>query len=84
MTIGIDVTTLVYQGSGVANYTYNLVYNLLIQDKKTNIDFSIHPSDDQRNSTNLTNLKISEQKYMSIACHQKYSITCGANITSYP
>lgn len=34
MTIGIDVTTLVYQGSGVANYTYNLVYNLLIQDKK--------------------------------------------------
>ncbi|OGK20264.1 hypothetical protein A3C23_04900 [Candidatus Roizmanbacteria bacterium RIFCSPHIGHO2_02_FULL_37_13b] len=34
MTIGIDISMLVYQGSGVANYTYNLVINLLKIDKK--------------------------------------------------
>ena len=34
MTIGIDISMLVYQGSGVANYTYNLVKNLLKIDKK--------------------------------------------------
>lgn len=34
MTIGIDATMMVYQGSGVANYTYNLVKNLLLIDKK--------------------------------------------------
>lgn len=34
MIIGIDVTMLVYAGSGVANYTYNLVKNLLQYDKK--------------------------------------------------
>lgn len=34
MKIGIDVTMLVYQGSGVANYTYNLVKNLLQYDKE--------------------------------------------------
>ena len=34
MTIGIDISQLVYQGSGVANYTYNLVKNLLTFDKK--------------------------------------------------
>ncbi|MFH1900467.1 MAG: glycosyltransferase family 1 protein [Patescibacteria group bacterium] len=33
MIIGIDVSMLVYRGSGVANYTYNLVKNLLISDK---------------------------------------------------
>lgn len=34
MEIGIDVSMLVYQGSGVANYTYNLVKHLLKYDKK--------------------------------------------------
>ncbi len=34
MKIGIDVTMLIYQGSGVANYTYNLVKNLLQNDKE--------------------------------------------------
>ncbi|MDO9027942.1 MAG: glycosyltransferase family 1 protein, partial [Candidatus Roizmanbacteria bacterium] len=34
MKIGIDVTMLVYQGSGVANYTFNLVKTLLEIDKK--------------------------------------------------
>lgn len=34
MTIGIDVTMLVYAGSGVANYTFNLVKALLEIDKK--------------------------------------------------
>ena len=34
MKIGIDVSMLVYQGSGVATYTYNFVKNLLIYDKK--------------------------------------------------
>ncbi len=34
MIIGIDITMLVYTGSGVANYTYNLVKNLLEIDKK--------------------------------------------------
>jgi len=33
MKIGIDITMLVYTGSGVANYTYNLVKNLLEIDK---------------------------------------------------
>ena len=33
MTIGVDITTLAYQGFGVTNYTYNLVKNLLIIDK---------------------------------------------------
>jgi len=33
MKIGIDVSMLVYQGSGVATYTYNLVKNLLKYDK---------------------------------------------------
>ena len=34
MIIGVDVTMLVYAGSGVANYTYNLVKALLEIDKK--------------------------------------------------
>ena len=34
MKIGIDITMLIYQGSGVANYTYNLVKNLLQYDKE--------------------------------------------------
>jgi len=34
MIIAIDISQLVYQGSGVANYTYNLVKNLLTFDKK--------------------------------------------------
>jgi len=34
MIIGIDISQLIYQGSGVANYTYNFVKNLLIFDKK--------------------------------------------------
>lgn len=34
MKIGIDISMLVYQGSGVANYTYNLVKSLLKYDKK--------------------------------------------------
>lgn len=33
MKIGIDITTLAYQGFGVTNYTYNLVKNLLIVDR---------------------------------------------------
>lgn len=33
MKIGIDVSMLVYQGSGVATYTYNLVKNLLTYEK---------------------------------------------------
>jgi len=33
MKIGIDITMLVYTGSGVANYTYNLVKTLLEEDK---------------------------------------------------
>lgn len=34
MLIAIDISQLIYQGSGVANYTYNLVKNLLLFDKK--------------------------------------------------
>ena len=34
MKIGIDITPLIFKGSGVANYTYNLVKNLLDIDKK--------------------------------------------------
>lgn len=34
MKIGIDITPLLFPGSGVANYTYNLVKNLLMIDKK--------------------------------------------------
>ena len=34
MKIGIDISMLVYQGSGVATYTYNLVKNLLEIDKQ--------------------------------------------------
>jgi glycosyltransferase involved in cell wall biosynthesis len=34
MKIGIDITMLVYAGSGVANYTFNLVKTLLETDKK--------------------------------------------------
>ena len=34
MTIGIDITMLIYAGSGVANYTFNLVKSLLEIDKK--------------------------------------------------
>ncbi len=34
MIIGIDISMLVYRGSGVANYTYNLVKNLLKYDKE--------------------------------------------------
>lgn len=33
MKIGIDITTLAYQGVGVSNYIFNLVKNLLIIDK---------------------------------------------------
>ncbi len=39
MKIGIDVTMLIYQGSGVANYTYNLVKNLLQNDKENEYRF---------------------------------------------
>ncbi len=34
MTIGIDITPLLFWGTGVANYTYQLVKNLLKIDKK--------------------------------------------------
>lgn len=34
MLIAIHISQLIYQGSGVANYTYNLVKNLLLFDKK--------------------------------------------------
>jgi len=34
MKIGFDITMLVYSGSGVATYTYNLVVELLKNDKK--------------------------------------------------
>lgn len=34
MIIGVDITMLVYAGSGVANYTYNLIKTLLEIDKK--------------------------------------------------
>ncbi|MCX7956256.1 MAG: glycosyltransferase, partial [Patescibacteria group bacterium] len=34
MTIGIDITPLLFWGSGVAKYTYNLVKNLLLINKK--------------------------------------------------
>lgn len=34
MIIGIDITPLLFPGTGVANYTYNLVKNLLKKDKE--------------------------------------------------
>ncbi|MGB9883526.1 MAG: glycosyltransferase family 4 protein [Microgenomates group bacterium] len=34
MIIGIDITPLLFEGTGVAKYTYNLVKNLLLLDKK--------------------------------------------------
>lgn len=34
MIIGFDITSLLFPGTGVANYTYNLVKNLLLIDKK--------------------------------------------------
>lgn len=34
MIIGVDISMINYQGSGVANYTFNLVKNLLAIDKK--------------------------------------------------
>lgn len=34
MKIGIDISQMAYQGTGVANYTKNLVENLLARDKK--------------------------------------------------
>jgi len=34
MKIGIDISQLNYEGTGVANFTYNLVKNLLAADKK--------------------------------------------------
>jgi len=33
MKIGVDITMLVYTGSGVANYTFNLIRELLLTDK---------------------------------------------------
>ncbi|GAB4219652.1 MAG: glycosyltransferase family 1 protein [Candidatus Microgenomates bacterium] len=34
MTIGLDITPLLFEGTGVAKYTYNLLKNLLFIDKK--------------------------------------------------
>ena len=34
MVITIDISQLIYQGSGIANYTYNLVKNILLYNKK--------------------------------------------------
>ncbi|GIW64598.1 MAG: hypothetical protein KatS3mg092_0531 [Patescibacteria group bacterium] len=34
MTIGVDITPLLFPATGVAKYTYNLVKNLLLIDKK--------------------------------------------------
>lgn len=39
MKIGFDISMLVYRGSGVATYTYNLVKNLLKYDKKNEYRF---------------------------------------------
>src|SRR3990167_4085773 len=39
MKIGIDISMLVYQGSGVATYTYNLAKSLLKYDKKNEYRF---------------------------------------------
>jgi hypothetical protein len=34
MIIGIDISQLVYSASGIYNYTFNLVKNLLVLEKK--------------------------------------------------
>ena len=39
MKIGIDISQIVYQGTGVANYTKNLVESLLKTDKKNDYVF---------------------------------------------
>jgi glycosyltransferase involved in cell wall biosynthesis len=39
MRIGLDISMLVYRGSGVANYTFNLAKNLLKYDKKNEYVF---------------------------------------------
>lgn len=53
MKIGIDITMLIYQGSGVANYTYNLVKNLLQYDKENEYRFFYSSFHKQKNSDYL-------------------------------
>lgn len=53
MKIGIDITMLIYQGSGVANYTYNLVKNLLQYDKESEYRFFYSSFHKQKNSDYL-------------------------------
>ena len=43
MKIGIDISQLAYQGTGVATYTESLIINLLKLTKKMNIFSSIPP-----------------------------------------
>lgn len=53
MKIGIDITMLIYQGSGVANYTYNLVKTFLEEDKKSEYRFFYSSFHKQKNTDYL-------------------------------
>lgn len=53
MKIGIDITMLIYQGSGIASYTYNLVKNLLEEDKKNEYQLFYSSFHKQKNADYL-------------------------------
>ena len=57
MTIGIDITTLAYQGFGVTNYTYNLVKNLLMIDKTNEYHLFYSSFHKSKNSSYLEEFK---------------------------
>lgn len=57
MKIGIDITTLAYQGFGVTNYTYNLVKNLLMIDKTNEYHLFYSSFQKSKNYSYLEELK---------------------------
>ncbi|TRZ53275.1 glycosyltransferase family 1 protein, partial [bacterium] len=57
MKIGIDITTLAYQGFGVTNYTYNLVKKLLTIDKENEYHLFYSSFHRSKNSSYLEEFK---------------------------
>ncbi len=68
MKIGIDITTLAFQGFGVTNFTYNLVRNLLVIDKTNEYHLFYSSFHKSKNS-----LFLEEFKKLGAAVH-KYNI----------
>lgn len=84
MKIGIDITMLVYQGSGIANYTYNLVKTLLEEDKKNEYRLFYSSFHQQKNADYLKEFKKLGAKIYLYRFPFKFLQFCWAKLNIMP